>query len=164
MLLSGKETDMLEALKGLRNEGTADTLLVMAAILKTGCSFSVAESIDKMLMELKIKDAVPTLINLLENKDYTEQHELFARALWSSGLPVGEYLPRLTEVMVHADYLTAFECLTVLENLIEIPEEEFLNESQLVFGTYLQSNEVAQETKHIITLGLQCVTDMVRNS
>jgi hypothetical protein len=71
-----------------------------------------------LLNDLKDQEAADLLAAAIANPEYkTIRHTLLA-ACWQNGLSYGKYLGVFAEVLISADYVTAIEAFTVLEEAI----------------------------------------------
>jgi len=80
--------------------------------------------------------AVDEFIRLLDDPSSTAYRVDLLNVLWNSKLNYSEHISKFVEMAVEGDFLIAFECLTIIENLAGPFDEEAIIESQLSLGQY----------------------------
>lgn len=123
-LRSGKESQVLEALSELNNKGNHLYIPVLVEVLNLPAGEPIRDIILELLSELKDKQSVPLLVEAIGNEsDLSIQKDLIS-CCWKNGLDFAEYLPFFTDLVINAEFETAFEAFTVIDSLINRPGPE----------------------------------------
>ena len=144
-LQSSNNDIVMGALEQLRVAGTASYIPILTQMLLEHPDPDVRENIHRLLSELKDKAVVPVIVDLLKNDSFAAIHHLLLSACWSNGLDYSPYLPLLVEFVISGDAQTAFEALTVIENLETLPEAAICEQEIIKINRALQ-NATAEKT------------------
>jgi predicted DNA-binding protein len=90
--------------------------------------FSVRKAIEKFMNDLKDQSVSPEIINEIRKQWKADTISMLVSSCWQSGLDYSEFSRDLAEVFLRGDYITAIECLTVLEESISKLSREIKDE------------------------------------
>ena len=110
---------IITTLYEIRNSGSVTMLPFLIDLIHSKTDPGVRTEILNLLGEIKNKDAIPILVESLENYDFGEYLPAFVAACWQSGLDFSKHLRVFANLFVHSDYITALEAFTVMEESIE---------------------------------------------
>lgn len=129
-LRSNNKNAILGTLKELRSKGSVSILPDLFNVMLVQEDEQILEEITALLNDLKDKDAAEVLVAAIANPEYQKIQSTLVAACWQNGLSYGKYLGVFAEVLISADYKTAIEAFTVLEEAIgevETPMREKLS-------------------------------------
>ncbi len=78
-------------------------------------NISLRKSIERFMNDLKDQTATQEIIKELQKPWKDDTISMLISSCWQSGLNYSEYLMDFVEVFIKGDYVTAIECLTVIE-------------------------------------------------
>ncbi len=129
---------VLEAIEQLRVTGNSAYLPHLAQMLLEHPDLDVKESINRLLGELKDKAVIPVMAELLKNDTLSPIRPQLLAACWSNGLDYSPYLSLLVGFVISGDGQTAFEALTVIENLEVLPDSTVCEQEIIKINRALQ--------------------------
>jgi hypothetical protein len=119
-------------LEELSHIGHSQYIPSMIDLLNTSENEQIKMKIIKILLEIKHNDAVPFLIDAIENDNYSSIQETLVRSCWENGLNYSNHLSVFVNLLINGSYMTAFEAYTVIENteylISATSSEELLNQ------------------------------------
>jgi hypothetical protein len=89
---------------------------------------SIRKAIEVFMNDLKDQSVSVEVINEIRKQWNAATTSMLVLSCWQSGLDYSEYSTDLTEVFLRGDYVTAIECLTVIEESIHKLSNEKKNE------------------------------------
>jgi len=140
-LKTGKEDQVLTALKGIRTDGNENVIPFIVDALAQTSSPKVEKEITTLLLELKTVKVIEPLLKAIEEPNYKEYHPLLVSVFWNAGLNPIDHVQRFVEFAIEGDFMTCLECLTVIENLEGEFEEEQLLEGMVLIKNFLGKNK-----------------------
>ena len=141
-LKSEDEQENLSGLSNLRTSGNAGYMPYLIEIYRETEHESVNNEAFSILCELKQQDIVPYLIDAIVGNENSGIRKKLIEVCWQNGLKYTQYLPLFVDLVIQEDDLTAFEALTVIENLEYLPGEEVLKtEIEKIAHALLNANE-----------------------
>ena len=102
----------------IRNSGSVSMLPFLIELIHSKTDPGVRNGIIELLGEIRNKEAIPILVESLENHAFGEYLPAFVAACWQSGLDFSKHMRVFANLFIHADYITALEAFTVLEESI----------------------------------------------
>ncbi|UTW62592.1 hypothetical protein KFE98_00075 [bacterium SCSIO 12741] len=123
-LQSGDKKLALKAVKKARKDGTAEHISMMIELMVNNNDDELNGEIIKLLNDLKMQEAAEPIIEALKEEANKDVHIFLWQALWQSRLDASPYLSDLVNLALKSDYLILLECLTIIENLQNAPEDE----------------------------------------
>ncbi len=116
-LTSGSETQILKAIADLGEKGNALYLPFLLELLSNSPGEEVSRSILELLGNLKDKETIPYLVDAIRDVTDKSLRRDLVTCCWKNGLDFSEYLSFFTDLVIGSDFETAFEALTVIDNL-----------------------------------------------
>jgi hypothetical protein len=116
-LLSSNQQLQSETLEEIRISGSSKLLPFLIDLLHVSKSEDIRVQVYGILSELKHSDSIPILMDAIQNEKYGSEQEMLIRSCWENGLDFTPYISVFVEIVIHGDYMTAFEAFTVIENL-----------------------------------------------
>ncbi|MCX6325379.1 MAG: hypothetical protein NT144_01820 [Bacteroidia bacterium] len=81
--------------------------------------YSIRKTIGEFMNDLKDQSAAKEVINEIRKQWKADTTSMLVSSCWQSGLDYSDYAPDLAKIFLKADYVTAIECLTVIEDSSE---------------------------------------------
>ena len=105
-----------EAIELLRQEKPFEgAISLLTAFYDKTDDFSVRKSIAGFMNDLKDQSATKEVIEQIRKKWKSGTISMLVSSCWQSGLNYSEYSIDLVRIFLEGDYVTAIECLTVIE-------------------------------------------------
>jgi hypothetical protein len=82
--------------------------------------FSIRKTIEEFMNDLKDQSASKEIITEIRKQLKPVTISMLVSSCWQSGLDYSEYSSELAEIFLKGDYVTAIECLTVIEESVHI--------------------------------------------
>jgi len=117
-LHSGNKSAILNTLKELRSLGKVAILPDLFQVMLVQEDAQILGELASFLNDLKDPEAAEILAMAVANPEYKSIQTTLTAACWQNGLSYGKHLDIFAEVLVSADYETALEAYTVLEEAI----------------------------------------------
>ncbi|MCA1760152.1 MAG: hypothetical protein LC658_10320 [Bacteroidales bacterium] len=125
-LFSANTATVIATLNTLKEKGNNAYLPLLFDLLNSNPEAEIEQEIIFILYNLKIKDAVPVLVEAIQNPKYLPIRKKLTAACWENGLDYKNYLPVFVDLVVNEDWETGFEAFTVIENMENYPEQEIV--------------------------------------
>jgi hypothetical protein len=136
---------VLKALKRIPEEGNAT---MVQPLLRTYLAWpndeAIRAEVEKILGELKTRDAIPHLINALDEKEFDSIRGLIISVFWHAGIYPSDELDVLIRHAIRGDYSVALEVVTVLENTDEFTDPDMAQQHMLDIDDYLDRHPDAE--------------------
>lgn len=130
-LFSNNYSKVIEAIHTIAESGNSSYLPALISLLQSNTNEEVKQSILKLLAEIKHSDAVPVLVNAIEDTKLLSVREDLLRACWENGLDYSNYFSTFIHVLIHGEYMEAFEAYTVIDStegtISETSMQEYLS-------------------------------------
>lgn len=151
-LNSGSVTKIKKALKALQVNGDASVVYPIVNLLKSNVSDEINLEIVQLLSDLKDTSVKSDIISILNNDDYISIRQQLLTSIWNCKIDYSEFIADFVGIACESNFMEAFECLTVLENLEGPFEERHILECQLHLKEYIESNKAVDEQKsHVMS-------------
>jgi hypothetical protein len=139
------------ALDALQISGTSSIIRpLFDIILESGNDDN--KDIIEFLSSLKQNNLKPEIIACLNDKIYLKIQPVILSCIWNMPLDFSDYISTFVQIAVNSEFMTSFECLTVLENLDGPFQESQILEAQLALRDYLENNtNESKEKAHILS-------------
>jgi hypothetical protein len=139
LLLEVNSTDITRVKKGLNSlkiHGDNSVIRPLLTIIKNQDAEDeqINKEIWQFLNDLSDSSAAHEVIACLKDDAYSDLHSLLLHAMWNSKLNYGDFLSTIVAKAIKGDFMTALECLTIIENLEGPFEEGSVMESQLLLA------------------------------
>lgn len=120
--LLDKDNNILitQAIKLLREELPFEGAIgLLAAYYDKTDDSSVRKTIEGFMNDIKDQSACAEVINEIKKQWKADTISMLVSSCWQSGLNYSEFSRDLTDVFLKGDYITAIECLTVIEESVD---------------------------------------------
>jgi hypothetical protein len=137
LLSSGNNTLISQAIGLLRDEEPFEGAIgLLASYYDLTDDESVRKGIEGFMNDLKDQDASKEIITEIRKPFKQPTISMLVSSCWQSGLDYSEYSNDIAEVFLLADYVTALECLTVIEESVPVLSQDQRNELISLIGEY----------------------------
>lgn len=116
-LQSGNAEIVSETLDQLSESGNSAYLPFLFELLHSTNNDEIKRRIARLLSELKQSDAIPSIIEAIQNKSYAQELQYLVSACWENGMDYIDYLPLFVDLMIEHDFMVALEAHTVITNM-----------------------------------------------
>lgn len=163
-LSSSDTSKQLKAVKSLKIHGNESVIEPLVQVLSSDkSSQDLKDEIAELLNTLKSTKAPEQIIACLNKKEYAASHQLLLASIWNSGLDYRDYLGDIATATVNGDFMSAMECITIIENIDGTLTEDQIMDALLVFKSYLVDSRDEDNSKNElikeIVLTLQNIND-----
>ncbi len=159
-LRSGNKGVIISTLKEVRENSDPSVLHELFSLLLEREEEEIITEIGTLLCDLKNEEAAGILAGALEKEEYRPIARILASACWQNGLSYGKYSLTFVKLALEADFETAFEAITVLEEGAHELEDKERKEiiANLTLGILEadpQKQALLHELIHSISAGLE---------
>ena len=126
-LQSTNPSVVTETISQLRSSGNVAYLPVLIELLHSSENPEINSKIFNLLADLKNIDAIPPLIDAIQDKKYKEERKVLVSVCWENGLDYSAYLPMFVDLVITEDFVIAFEAYTVITTMEGKISPELLN-------------------------------------
>jgi len=116
-LAKANEQQANELLQQVRQQGSVALMPELIDLMMQTEYPSVKDAIQKILNDVKRMDAVPVLMQALQNPKYKTLRKSLLTACWQNGLDYSDYIGDFVALAIEEPFDIAFEAFTVVENL-----------------------------------------------
>lgn len=128
-LNSNKLASALAAVKQLKHDGNSKAIKPLIDTWISNDGNRLGDAIQKLMYSLKDTEGISTIIDEAAALEDQEMKAKLLSSLWNAGIDCSDYLETIVNIAVKAEYLTAVECMTIIENMEGPFEESQLMES-----------------------------------
>jgi predicted class III extradiol MEMO1 family dioxygenase len=114
---------ILTTLHEIRNAGSVKILPILFNLVNKNTDQQIRNEILKLISEMKLQEAVPFIADSFDINDYGDYLPAFIAACWQSGLDFSKHLRIFAGLFIQADYKSALEAFTVIEEAIDNASE-----------------------------------------
>ncbi|MFV0366083.1 MAG: HEAT repeat domain-containing protein [Mangrovibacterium sp.] len=140
-LQSDNTKEVLQAIELLAIEGKSTYLPLLINLLHSSIDADVVSAITSMLGQLKQQDAVPYLVEAIADENYHDIREELLTVCWENGLSYAVHIDVFIDIMITADFMSAFEAHTLITNMWgKITAEQRAEEEQKIADALLDMN------------------------
>jgi hypothetical protein len=118
ILVNPDPEKVLSVLYEIRNSGSVNLFPVLFKMISKNSDSRIRTEILKLVSEIKSQEAIPLIAESLEHHDFGDHLPAFVAACWQSGLDFSKHLRVFAGVFIQADYMSALEAFTVIEESI----------------------------------------------
>tara|TARA_Y100000385_G_scaffold23759_1_gene22933 strand:- start:3699 stop:4265 length:567 start_codon:yes stop_codon:yes gene_type:complete len=136
-LLSDDEKMFDSMIKFLEKNGKLEYLSKIIGLLNN-ISDARKAKVFSFLSKLKQKDAAPIMMEIVKDEKNKPFQDLILNSFWNSSIDYSAYFSEFVEISCKGRYITALECLTILENLKGPFNEAQILDAQLHLKNYLE--------------------------
>lgn len=130
-LYSSSNTDTIQALNEISEQGNSAYIPSLVDILRTNQENEIGDKTYKILSEIKHTDAVPALVKAIEESKNDPVQEALIRVCWENGLDFTNYFSTFIDLLINGEYMVAFEAYTVIDSsegkISKTSLDEYLN-------------------------------------
>ncbi|MBX7094255.1 MAG: hypothetical protein K1X56_06000 [Flavobacteriales bacterium] len=157
-LNSGDQHTVLESIKKIKSLG--DASYIFPLLDKWFSSHGeVEQELTELLYTLKDKKVNEVLVDALDEKRFIPQRAKIMTIFWNAGLEPKEFLSTFIRIALEGDFMTALECLTLIENMEPPFPEEELMDGLIQLKEYFAKPGIDQEEKYTL---IQTITTIVK--
>ena len=138
------------AIKDLEKNGHESFLKPFVGLLSSMDDKRKVASFD-FLAKLKHKGAEKFMMDIIKDKNNQEHKDMLLNCMWNSSLDYTYFFSDFVEIACDGKYITALECLTILENLKGPFTEGQILDAQLHLKNYLELENKKDEKAPLIS-------------
>lgn len=148
---------ILAALHDVKKYGDRTILPVLFELLANTNDEEVYNQCLRILQTLKISDAAPAFREAIMQPEFQQEVPHILSAFWQSNQQIGDELAFFVDLSIRTqDYMSAFECLTIIEHT----DEQFTDEELM---DNIQKLQTEIENKHQHAPVLSSIKDALSN-
>jgi hypothetical protein len=148
---SGEFSKVKEALSGLKQYGDATIIEPLLTLLHDTADRQIHQEIHTFLADIHQPAAIDEFFKVLAKTTKESEKQTILNILWNSKLNFSGKIKELMHYAVEGDFMTALECLTLLENLEGPFAEEDLIEAQLTLSKYANHPTKSEQKDQLIS-------------
>jgi len=108
---------VIKTIKELRETGNSSYIPVLIELLHSTDNPEIKQKIIRLLGELKYSDAIPRIVDAIQDKKYASELKELVSVCWENGLDFSQYLSLFVDLVIESEFMVAFEAFTVIENM-----------------------------------------------
>lgn len=116
-LQSADSLKVIETLEELRVSGKVSDIPMLIEILHLTQNPEIKLKVAELFANLKESDAIPLIIEAIQNQKYAPELKELVSSCWENGLDYSNYLSLFIDLLIDCDFLIAFEAYTVIVNM-----------------------------------------------
>lgn len=116
-LQSSDSLKIIETLEELRTAGKVSDIPLLLEMLHVSQNPEVKAKITDLFSNLKESDAIPLIMEAIQNQRFAPELKELLASCWGNGLDYSEYLSLFIDLLVDGDFAVAFEAYTVIMNM-----------------------------------------------
>jgi len=147
-LKSTSETDILDVVKIIRNEGQAEYLPDLINLLATTQHSSVKHAIENLFYDLHDQSAAAAIINLIAQTTDEKIKQILVSTCWQSRLNFKNDIQIFVDLVLFDSYLIAIEAFSVIENIFDDLTSD--NRKKIAIFVKSKMSNIEQEKKALI--------------
>jgi len=117
-LQSADSLKVIETLEELRVSGKVSDIPVLVEILHLTQNPEIKSMVAELFANLKESDAIPLIIEAIQNQKYAPELKELVSSCWENGLDYSNYLSLFIDLLIDCDFQIAFEAYTVIMNTV----------------------------------------------
>ncbi len=152
LIQNGDDDTICNGIEMLRREQPFEGAIgLLVSLYNDTGAVVIRKSVEQFMNDLKDQSACEEIISEIKKIRKSGTTNMLVSSCWQSGLDYSEYPFEFTEVFLRSDYATAFECLTVIEEIAASIGED----KKLEITEYLLTVSASQpEEKRALTAEL----------
>ncbi len=120
ILKKSNSAAIMQAVKSLREEEPFEGAIALLVSFYDQCNDkSLMKTIEEFFNDIKDKSVRPEIIAEIRKPWKPDTISMLVASCWQSGLDYSDYLTDMARTFLKADYATAIECMTVIEESIQ---------------------------------------------
>lgn len=116
-LQSADSIKVIETIEELRVAGKASDIPILLEMLHLSQNAEIKSRIIALFSNLKESDAIPLIVEAIQNQKYAPEMKELVSCCWENGLDYTKYLSLFVDLLIEGDFLVAFEAYTVITNM-----------------------------------------------
>ena len=116
-LKSADSLKVIETLEELRVSGKVNDVPFLIEMLHLSESPEIKSKITDLFANLKESDAIPLVVEAIQNQKYAPELKELVASCWENGLDYSNYLTLFVDLLIDSEFLIAFEAYTVIVNM-----------------------------------------------
>lgn len=116
-LQSADSIKVIETIEELRATGKASDIPILLEMLHLSQNAEIKSRIIALFSNLKESDAIPLIVEAIQNQKYAPEMKELVSCCWENGLDYSKYLSLFVDLLIGSDFLVAFEAYTVITNM-----------------------------------------------
>jgi hypothetical protein len=115
-LQSAESIKVIETLEELRVSGKVSDIPVLIEFLHLTQNPEIKSKIRSLFSNLKESDAIPLIIEAIQNQKYAPELKELVSSCWENGMDYSDYLSLFVDLLLESELLVALEAYTVILN------------------------------------------------
>ena len=116
-LESSNSVKVIETLEELRSSGRVSDIPLLIELLHLTNDPEIKSKITDLFNTLKESDAIPLIVDAIQNQKYSPELKELVTCCWENGLDYSNYLTLFVDLLIESEFLVAFEAYTVIVNM-----------------------------------------------
>ncbi|MBV5349509.1 hypothetical protein JZU61_07685 [bacterium] len=116
-LQSADSLKVIETLEELRVSGKVSDIPFLTELLHLTSNPEIKSKITGLFANLKESDAIPLIVEAIQNQKYAPELKELVASCWENGLDYSNYLTLFIDLLIDSEFLVAFEAYTVIVNM-----------------------------------------------
>jgi hypothetical protein len=116
-LQSADSLKVIETLEELRVSGKVSDIPLLIELLHLSSDPEIKSKITDLFANLKESDAIPLIVEAIQNQKYSPELKELVACCWENGLDYSNYLTLFVDLLIDSEFLVAFEAYTVIVNM-----------------------------------------------
>lgn len=116
-LQSADSLKVIETLEELRVSGKSADIPFLIELLHLTQNPEIKSKITDLFANLKESDAIPLIVEAIQNQKYAPELKELVASCWENGLDYSNYLTLFVDLLIDSEFLVAFEAYTVIVNM-----------------------------------------------
>lgn len=116
-LQSADSLKVIETLEELRVSGKVSDIPLLIELLHLSSNPEIKSKITDLFANLKESDAIPLIVEAIQNQKYSPELKELVACCWENGLDYSNYLTLFVDLLIDSEFLVAFEAYTVIVNM-----------------------------------------------
>jgi hypothetical protein len=150
-IAKGNLQKVKSAISALKSNGNHTVVQPLIEIVNQCEDVSIQNEIWHFFHDLSDSSVAAEVIACLQNELYLPIHIPLLNSMWNSKINYSEYLHILVAKAIEGDFMTAVECLTIIENLDGPFYEQSLFEAQLLLRAVPSDKQANEQKKYILS-------------
>jgi hypothetical protein len=116
-LESADSLKVIETLEELRISGKVSDIPMLIELLHISQNPEIKSKITALFDNLKESNAIPLIIEAIQNQKYAPELKELVSSCWGNGLDYSNYLSLFIDLLIDNDFEVVFEAYTVIVNM-----------------------------------------------
>lgn len=127
-LQSADSIKVIETIEELRVAGKASDIPILLEMLHLSQNAEIKSRIIALFSNLKESDAIPLIVEAIQNQKYAPEMKELVSCCWENGLDYSKYLALFVDLLIESDFLVAFEAYTVITNMTTTIDQAIIDQ------------------------------------